>query len=148
MARGLLSLKGLVFSCIVAYVSVAVYVEMKALGMTWGVFLQAVAFYGIPGIFLMLGYEVMQQRGVTKGLFLKMVLLSFILAAVIDFVYAQAEHLGLAQVWFSNRWVFNILFGVVFGLVLALIYRGARRFGLGFHSLKRIDLLLHFWHDL
>ncbi|WP_375615903.1 MULTISPECIES: hypothetical protein [unclassified Bartonella] len=125
MARGLLSLKGLVFSCIVAYVSVAVYVEMKALGMTWGVFLRAVAFYGIPGIFLMLGYEVMQRRGVTKGLFLKMVLLSFILAAVSDFVYVQAEHFGLAQVWFSNKWVFYVLLG----FVLALIYRGVRRLG-------------------
>ncbi len=125
MLRGLLSLKGLVFSCIVAYVSVAVYVEMKALGMTWGVFLRAMAFYGIPGIFLMLGYEVMQRRGVTKGLFLKMVLLSFILAAVSDFVYVQAEHFGLAQVWFSNKWVFYVLLG----FVLALIYRGARRLG-------------------
>ncbi|WP_375653604.1 hypothetical protein [Bartonella sp. AP19HLJMH] len=99
--------------------------EMKALGMTWGVFLRAMAFYGIPGIFLMLGYEVMQRRGVTKGLFLKMVLLSFILAAVSDFIYKQAEHLSLAQVWFSNKWVFYVLLG----FVLALIYRGARRLG-------------------
>ncbi|WP_375639136.1 hypothetical protein [Bartonella sp. MF74HXZ] len=129
MARGALSLKRLVFFCIVAYVCVAVYVEMKALGMTWGVFLRAVVFYGTPGIFLMLGYEVMQRRGVNQGLFFKMLLLSFIFAAVIDFIYAQAELFGLTWVWFSNRWVFNILFGVVFGLVLGLIYRGARRFG-------------------
>ncbi|WP_375658652.1 hypothetical protein [Bartonella sp. MR30HLJHH] len=129
MLHGTLSLKRVVFFCIVVVVSVAVYMEMKALGMTWGVFLRAVVFYGTPGIFLMLGYEVMQRRGVNQGFFFKMLLLSFIFAAVIDFIYAQAEHFGLTWVWFSNKWVFHILFGVVFGLVLGLIYRGARRFG-------------------
>ncbi|SSZ39429.1 hypothetical protein [Bartonella grahamii] len=127
--RGVLSLKRLVFFCIVVVVFVSVYMEMKALGMTWGVFLRAVVFYGTLGIFLMLGYEVMQRRGVKKGLFFKMVVLSFILAAVTDFIYKKAEHLGLAEVWFSNRWVFHMLFGVVFGLVLGLIYRGAKRLG-------------------
>ncbi|WP_375651913.1 hypothetical protein [Bartonella sp. LB28NMGDW] len=129
MLRGALSLKRLVFFCIAVFVFVSVYMEMKALGMTWGVFLRAVVFYGTPGIFLMFGYEVMQRRGVKKGLFFKMVLLSFIFAAVIDFIYAQAEHFGLTWVWFSNRWVFNILFGVVFGVILGLIGLGARRLG-------------------
>ncbi|WP_330168122.1 hypothetical protein [Bartonella grahamii] len=97
--------------------------------MTWGVFLRAVVFYGTSGIFLMLGYEVMQRRGVKKGLFFKMVLLSFILAAVIDFIYKKAEHFGLTWLWFSNKWVFYVLFGVVFGVILGLIGLGARRLG-------------------
>ncbi|WP_375661482.1 hypothetical protein [Bartonella sp. CR127HXZ] len=116
--------------------------------MTWGVFLRAVVFYGTPGIFLMLGYEVMQRRGVNQGLFFKMLLLSFIFAAVIDFIYAQAELFGLTWVWFSNRWVFNILLALSLVLSLGLFIVGQGVLGLGFHSLKRIDLLLHFGHGL
>ncbi len=129
MVRRVLSLRGLVLSGIVVFVSVAIYMEMKALGMTWGVFLRAVAFYGTPGIFLMVGYEVMQRRGVTKGLFFKMVLFSIILAALSDFIYKQAEHFGLAWLWFSNKWVFCVLLGIILGLFLGLVYKGARRFG-------------------
>lgn len=51
MMHKVLYLKGLMFSGIVVFVSVAVYMEMKTLGMKWGVFLRAVAFYGIPSIF-------------------------------------------------------------------------------------------------
>lgn len=89
MVRRVLSLKGFVFSGIVACVSVAIYAEMQAFGITWGVFLRAMAFYGIPSIFLMVGYGVMQRRGVTEDLFFKMVLFSFIWAALSDFIYKQ-----------------------------------------------------------
>ncbi|WP_246054701.1 hypothetical protein [Bartonella massiliensis] len=52
-------------------VSGAVYAQMQDLGMTWGVLLRAMAFYGAPGILLMVRYEVLQRRGVTKGQFFK-----------------------------------------------------------------------------
>ncbi|WP_244548688.1 hypothetical protein [Bartonella elizabethae] len=133
--RGFLSLKRLVFFCIVVAVFGAVYVEMKALGMRWGVFLRALAFYGTLGILLMVGYEVLQRRGVKKSLFFKMLLCSFIFAAVTDFIYKQAQAFGVSWLWFSNKWgfsnkwVFSVLWGLVFGLVLGLIFRGAKRFG-------------------
>ncbi|WP_246046877.1 hypothetical protein [Bartonella mastomydis] len=127
--RGFLSLKRLVFFCIVVAVFGAVYVEIKALGMRWGVFLRALAFYGTPGILLMVGYEVLQRRGVKKSLFFKMLLCSFIFALVTDFIYKQAQAFGVSWLWFSNKWVFSVLWGLVFGLVLGLIFRGAKRFG-------------------
>ncbi|WP_375628850.1 hypothetical protein [Bartonella sp. TT67HLJMS] len=74
-------------------------------------------------------YAAMRSFGVTWKAFLKKMALSFIIITVSKFVYAQAEHFGLTWVWFSNKWVFHILFGVVFGLVLGFIYLGARRFG-------------------
>lgn len=128
--RRILSLKRLVFFGIVVAVFCAVYGEMKALGMTWGVFLRALAFYGIPGILLMVGYEVLQRRGVNKVFFFKMLLFGFIFVAVTHFIYKQAEHSAMAWLWFSNRWVFDVLWCLVLGLVLALIDRGAKRLGI------------------
>ncbi|WP_246744125.1 hypothetical protein [Bartonella raoultii] len=128
--RGILSLKSGVFCCIVLAVFGAVYEEMKALGMTWDVFLRALAFYGIPGILLMVGYEVLQRRGVKKSLFFKMLLFGFIFVAAPNFIYKQAERVGVSWLWFSNRWVFDVLWVLVLGLVFALIDRGAKRFGI------------------
>ncbi|WP_375631445.1 MULTISPECIES: hypothetical protein [unclassified Bartonella] len=74
-------------------------------------------------------YAAMRFFGVTRKAFLKNLALSFIIIAVSKFVYGQAEHFGLAWLWFSNKWVFHILFGVVFGLILGLICLGAKRLG-------------------
>ncbi|WP_254492397.1 hypothetical protein [Bartonella sp. B1099] len=58
-----------------------------------------------------------------------MLLFGFIFAAVTDFVYKQAQAFDVSWLWFSNKWVFDVLWGLVFGLVLGLIFRGAKRFG-------------------
>ncbi|WP_375621506.1 MULTISPECIES: hypothetical protein [unclassified Bartonella] len=67
--------------------------------------------------------------GFTRKDFFKGGVLAFFVGVTSKFVYAKAEHFGLAQVWFSNKWVFYILFGVVFGLILGLIFLGAKRLG-------------------
>ncbi|WP_254474853.1 hypothetical protein [Bartonella sp. B1098] len=56
-----------------------------------------------------------------------MLLFGFIFAAVTDFIYKQAERVGVSWLWFSNKWVFDVLWGLV--LVLGLIFRGAKRLG-------------------
>ncbi|WP_375658250.1 hypothetical protein [Bartonella sp. CL436QHHD] len=67
--------------------------------------------------------------GFTRKDFFKGGVLAFFVGVTSKFVYGQAEHFGLTWLWFSNKWVFYILFGVVFGLILGLICLGAKRLG-------------------
>ncbi|WP_375660827.1 hypothetical protein [Bartonella sp. CL71SXKL] len=93
------------------------------------VFLLWLGFFCFVALVFVSIYAAMRFFGVTRKAFLKNLALSFIIIAVSKFVYGQAEHFGLAQVWFSNKLVFHILFGVVFGLILGLICLGAKRLG-------------------
>ncbi|WP_375670908.1 hypothetical protein [Bartonella sp. CL434QHHD] len=92
-------------------------------------FLQWLGFFCFVALVFVSIYAAMRFFGVTRKAFLKNLALSFIIIAVSKFVYGQAEHFGLAWLWFSNKWVFHILFGVVFGLILGLICLGAKRLG-------------------
>ncbi|WP_175869491.1 hypothetical protein [Bartonella gabonensis] len=57
----------------------------------------------------------MKRFGLTKkAVFRNMIFLS-LMVLVSNLVYGGAEHLGMGWLWFSNKWVFSVLFGVVSG---------------------------------
>ncbi|WP_455465875.1 hypothetical protein [Bartonella sp. B39] len=67
----------------------------------WGVFLKVVLSCCIVGVFLSFVYVGLRKFGVTRGEFRKWVGFGFILAAVNQFVYAEAERIGVD--WLFGR---------------------------------------------
>ncbi|WP_345119196.1 hypothetical protein [Bartonella pachyuromydis] len=54
---------------------------------------------------------------------MKIAMFSSMSVAVFQFVYEGAKYFGLTWLWFSNPWLFSVLFGLVCGSV----YIGIRR---------------------
>ncbi|WP_026501465.1 hypothetical protein [Bartonella vinsonii] len=73
---------------------------------------------------------VAKHMGITGGQFLEVMGFFFILKAVSEFVYVEAERFGVSWLWFSNKWVFCIVIGIVFGTILGSLHVGAKRFGI------------------
>ncbi|WP_254474854.1 MULTISPECIES: hypothetical protein [unclassified Bartonella] len=55
----------------------------------------------------------MKRFGLTKKAVLKSVVCWSIVILVSQLLYMAAERVGVSWLWFSNRWLFNILFGFV-----------------------------------
>ncbi|WP_156851454.1 hypothetical protein [Bartonella refiksaydamii] len=62
---------------------------------TWGVFLQWLAFFCVVGLVFALIYRGMRRLVVTRGRFWKWVGFGFILSLVSRFVYGGAQSLGV-----------------------------------------------------
>ncbi|WP_375666989.1 hypothetical protein [Bartonella sp. CL26QHWL] len=66
------------------------------------VFLPWLVFFCFVALVFVSIYAAMRFFGVTRKDFFKSGVLAFFVGVTSKFVYAQAEHFGLAQVWFSN----------------------------------------------
>ncbi|UNE53925.1 hypothetical protein [Bartonella machadoae] len=101
------------------------------MAITWGVFLERLAFccivFAVIVSALALLYKVMRRFGVTRGMCWVYMGVGFILTPVSDFLYKQAERIGVDWLWFSNWWVFSFIVGAVLGIVLLIVQVGTKR---------------------
>ncbi|WP_180753568.1 hypothetical protein [Bartonella tribocorum] len=92
-----------------------------------GVFLPSLVLLGFVSLFLSFIYVsariAMKRFGFTKKAVFRNMLFFFLMVLVSQLIYGAAERLDMS--WFSIPWVFSVLWG----LVLALIYRGVKHFG-------------------